>query len=174
MRRRALILAVVVVAAGCKPQAQSSSVAQSGEVHPTDAAAARSAIESANANIVRWYAMAQADSLADMYAADAWLMPPSTAPIVGRDSIRAFWKREMGSGTWRFTLTTQDVATSGDIAVERGKYTVEYARSTNAPASAPPSFKDHGNYVVHWGRDGDRWLLKWDAAVSEVPMTPPK
>src|SRR4029078_1427804 len=97
--------------------------------------------------------------------------PPSTTPISGRETIRTFWKNEMGNGAWRFTLATQDVATSGNIAVERGKYTLEFTR---AAAAAPPSFKDQGNYLVHWVRDGNRWVIKWDAAVSDVPMAMPK
>jgi ketosteroid isomerase-like protein len=174
MRASALILAVLVVAA-CKPRSDTNAVAQSGETRAaSDAATARTAIERINANVVRWYATGQADSIADAYAPDAWLMPPSSAPIVSRDSIRAFAKGGLAGGAWRFTLTSQDVAASGDIAVERGKYALEFVRAPNAPTGAMPSFKDHGNYVVHWVRSGDKWLIKWDAAVSDMPMAPPK
>jgi ketosteroid isomerase-like protein len=174
MRATRMMLALLVVA-GCKARSDASAVTQSGEVRSaSDAAAVRSAIESANAKMVAWYASNQVDSIANAYASDAVLMPPSTAPISGREALRSFWKEGLGSGAWRFTFITKDVATSGDIAVERGTYTLEFTRSATAATGAPPSFKDKGNYVVHWVRDGDRWLIKWDAAVSDAPMAMPK
>jgi ketosteroid isomerase-like protein len=174
MRATTMMLALLVVA-GCKSRSDTSAVTQSGEVRSaSDAAAVRSAIEATNAKIVGWYAANQVDSIANAYSSDAVLMPPSTAPISGREAIRRSWKENLGSGAWHFTLTTNDVATGGDIAVERGTYTLEFTRSATAAAGAPPSFTDKGNYVVHWVRDGDRWLVKWDAAVSEVPMAMPK
>ena len=75
----------------------------------------------------------------------------------------------MASGSWRFTLRAQDIAVAGPVAVERGRYTLDFARRADAPAGAPPSFGDRGNYVVHWAREAKHWRIKWDIAASELP-----
>ena len=55
-------------------------------------------IESHNANAMRWYAAGDADSVANLFAADAWQMPPNAPPLVGREVIRAFWKNALNRG----------------------------------------------------------------------------
>jgi len=130
---------------------------------------ARKAIDAANAGISRWAAAGQVDSLANIYKTDAWAFPTGEPPMHGREAIRAFWKPVMSGGTTRFTATTDEIDAVGKGALERGKYTIEYTRSPTAPAGSMSSFKDHGNYLTYWVKDGDRWLIKWDAGVSEVP-----
>src|SRR6266508_3026596 len=55
-------------------------------------------IESHDANAMRWYAAGDADSVANLFAADAWQMPPNAPPLVGREVIRAFWKNPLNWG----------------------------------------------------------------------------
>ncbi len=55
-------------------------------------------IESHDANAMRWYAAGEADSVANLFAADAWQMPPNAPPLVGREVIRAFWKNALNRG----------------------------------------------------------------------------
>jgi uncharacterized protein (TIGR02246 family) len=126
----------------------------------------RRIIEGRNADAERWYAAGDADSLANLFTADAWQMPPNAPPLVGRESIRAFWKHATGWGSWKFELRTQDVAVSGSLAVERGKYRLSF---TAKPGMAPmPSLEDHGNYLVLWRLEPDgAWRAVWDAPVSE-------
>jgi ketosteroid isomerase-like protein len=138
---------------------------------PADPAEVRRIIEEHNARIVRWYAGAQADSVGAVFAQDAWQMPPNMPPLVGRDSIVAFWRTATQAGQWRFQLTTEDVAVQGGLAAERGRYTVEFVAGPNAPL---PSFEDRGNYVVVWRQETDGvWRAVWDAPVSTVPLPSP-
>ncbi len=135
----------------------------------------RSIIERHNSNAVRWYASGEIDSIASMFAEDAWQMPPNNPPLVGREAIRQFWSQAVKWGKWEFSLQTQDVSVSGPVAIERGKYELKFVAGPGAPPGMA-SFQDRGNYLVHWRRDLDgEWRAVGDAPVSEVPLSaPPK
>jgi uncharacterized protein (TIGR02246 family) len=131
--------------------------------------AVRSIIEGHNADAMRWYAAGDAESLANLFSVDAWQMPPNAPPLVGREVIRAFWKNALDWGSWKFELHTQDVAVSGPLAVERGKYRLRFTAKPGV--SQMPSLEDQGNYVVLWRREDDgEWRAVWDAPVSEKTL----
>jgi uncharacterized protein (TIGR02246 family) len=133
----------------------------------TDPAAVRQVIDSLNAKLEGWYAAGQVDSVANVFAEDAWQMPPNQAPLVGRDSIRSFWGNAVRGGRWEFDLRTADVVAADSVAVERGSFTLKFTAGAQAPM---PSFEDRGNYVVLWRRERDgRWRIVWDAPVSVLP-----
>ena len=135
-----------------------------------DPAAVRQTIEANNAKAARWYSSGQVDSLANLFATDVWQLPPNMPPVVSRDSLRAFWTTAIRWGRWEFSLQTQDVVTSGSIAVERGHYTLRFTPAAQSPI---PASEDKGNYVVLWRHESDgQWRAVWDAPVSELP--PPK
>jgi len=133
----------------------------------SDVAQVRRAIEARNASAERWYLAGQVDSLVTVFAEDVWQLPPNMPPVVGRDSLRAFWTNAFKWGRWEFDLQSQDVVTRDAIAVERGRYTIKFTPSGQAPM---PAFEDRGNFVVLWrqGADGE-WRAVWDAPVSELP-----
>ena len=133
----------------------------------------RRVIERHNSDAVRWYASGEADSIASLFAEDAWQMPPNSPPLVGREAIRQFWRQAVKWGKWEFSLQTQDVSVSGPVAVERGKYMLKFVAGPGAPPGMA-SFQDRGNYLVHWRRvpDGE-WRVVVDAPVSELPVAPP-
>lgn len=134
---------------------------------PSNPQAVRQAIEARNASVERWYLAGQVDSLVSVFAADVWQLPPNMAPVVGRDSLRAFWADAFKWGRWEFHLQAQDVVTRDSIAVERGKYTLKFTPGAQAPM---PALNDRGNYVVLWREDPDgQWRAVWDAPVSELP-----
>jgi ketosteroid isomerase-like protein len=136
-----------------------------------DTAAVRRIIEDHNARLEQWYAAGEIDKVAQVFAEDCWQMPPNAEPMVGRAALREGWKQATRLGQWRFTLDTQDVMVSGKMAVERGKYVLEFAAGPAAPADMP-SQVDRGNYVALWRRDNDgEWRIVWDAPVSELPLT---
>jgi ketosteroid isomerase-like protein len=133
----------------------------------------RSIIERHNSDAARWYASGEIDSIASMFAEDAWQMPPNSPALVGREAIRQFWSQAVKWGRWEFSLQTQDVSVSGPIAIERGKYLLKFVAGPGAPPGMA-SFQDRGNYLVHWRRDRDgEWRAVSDAPVSEMPMTGP-
>jgi ketosteroid isomerase-like protein len=133
----------------------------------------RTIIERHNSDAARWYALGEIDSIASMFAEDAWQMPPNSPPLVGREAIRQFWRQAVKWGRWEFSLRTQDVSVSGPLAIERGKYLLKFVAGPGAPPGMA-SFEDQGNYLVHWRREADgEWRAVGDAPVSEVPRLPP-
>lgn len=125
-------------------------------------------IDSLNTKIESWYAAGQIDSLASVFAEDAWQLPPNSPPLVGRDSIRAFWSNAVQWGQWEFDLNIEDVVTADSLAIERGSYTMRFTAGPQAPI---PSAEDRGNYVVLWRQQSDgHWRLMWDAPVSVLPL----
>lgn len=139
----------------------------------SETGSARELIERTNARIAEAYAAGDVDAVVAAFTEDCWQMPPHAEPLVGRAALRGFWEQAFQWGTWRFTLETQDIVVSGAVAVERGKYRLNF---TAGPAAPPllPSFDDTGNYVVMWRRDPDGpWRAVWDAPVSSVPLQAP-
>lgn len=134
---------------------------------------ARAAIERLNAKASALYAAGDSDGIATLFAADGRQLPPNSAPLIGREAIRNYWKTALKAGKWEFTLQTQHVDVSGRLAVELGKYRLRFTAGANAPM---PSFEDHGNYLVEWRQEADgEWRAVFDAPVSEValPAAPP-
>ena len=156
MQRAVLVLSLSLSACASSP------LRDTGQV--------RDAIARNNANAVRWYAAGDAESLAGMCAEGAWQMPPNQPPLEGREAIRQFWRQAFQWGKWDFSLNTQDVDVSGPLAVERGKYGLEFTAGPGAPPGMA-SFEDRGNYLVHWRHEADgQWRVVGDAPVSELPL----
>jgi uncharacterized protein (TIGR02246 family) len=133
----------------------------------------REVIDRHNANLVRCYAAGDIDSVASVFAEDAWQMPPNNPPLIGREAIRGFWSQAVQWGKWEFNLQAQDVTVSGPIAVERGRYVLKFTAGRSAPPGMG-SFEDRGNYLVHWRQETDgQWRVVADAPVSELPLQPP-
>jgi ketosteroid isomerase-like protein len=159
MIRKAVGLIGVCAAFACRPASR------------TDSAAVRHVIDSLNTRIEGWYAAGQADSIVAVFAQDAIQMPPNMTPVVGRDSLRAFWTNNLKTGKWDFDLSTDEVVVTDSLAVERGHYLLKV---TAGPQAQYPSLSDQGNYLVVWRREDDgNWRVVWDAPVSTVPMPGP-
>jgi ketosteroid isomerase-like protein len=163
MYRIVLVVLLGVLAIGCDESEHASEVMpETGE----NIDEVRAVIEAHNANLEQWYAEGDIDKAAMVFAEDTWQMPPNAEPLVGRQAYADFWREVTGWGTWQFKLDMQDLVVSGSIAVERGKYELEFAPNDDAPI---PAFEDRGNYVVYWRRDtDDEWRIVWDAPVSVV------
>ncbi len=98
------------------------------------------------------------------YAPDAVLMPPNQPAVVGREGIRAALQGMMDAGVTSLKLETIEVGSAGDLAWERGKYTL----SISPPGGTP--IQDVGKSLVVFRRQPNgSWRAIVDMYSSDQP-----
>ena len=129
----------------------------------------RTVIEAYNSDLGRYYASGDIDSVISVFAEDARQMASNSPALEGREKIRAFWKQAVSWGRWDFTLTTVSVVANGPLAVELGRYQLQFTPGPSAP-SGINAFTDTGDYVCYWRLDDDgKWRIVYDTAATERP-----
>jgi len=93
-----------------------------------------------------------ADTAAAGYTDDAYVFAPNAATVRGREDIRAFWQDLIDSGVSDVSLSTGEVASSGDLA-----YVVGTIEMTGADGSTEQS-----RYVLVFKRVSGEWRLHLD------------
>ena len=83
------------------------------------------------------------------YSPDAVLLPPNRPIVEGRDNVRIFLQGLMDSGFTGIKLETTTVASAGDLAYGRGRYTL----SMWPPGGTP--VQDVGKYIVVYRRQAN-------------------
>ena len=154
---KATCLALLVVA-GCVPPP------------PGSAADAKKAIDAANATWPRLTSTGHADSIAELYAANAVILPPNMAPTRGKEAIRAFFAT-LNAVKPTLTLHADSVWASGSAAVEQGRYRWKWPAGVPLPPGAAPV--DSGKYIVRWVNEGGKWLIGQDIWNSDVALPTP-
>ncbi len=110
-------------------------------------------IAAANAKFMEAFARGDAAGVANLYAEDGAVLPPSVPMLQGRAAIQAFWQGPMDGGVKKVTLTSKEVADHGDMAVEVGLY---------ALYGDADQLLDAGKYLVVWARQHGDWQLHRD------------
>lgn len=169
MRRFRLLGAALLGVAACRPTAETPEQMQARM--DQESAAARQAIEAANANFARWFAAGQSDSTTSMYTENATVMPPNQKAATGRQAIKASFDGLFAMGTWTIALTPGSVIANGPLAVESGTYVLGFTPGPNAPPGMAPA--DTGKYLVHWQQVGGQWMLAHDIWNSDLPPPAP-
>ena len=170
MQRMTSVIAVVGLAmlAGCQPKAETADQAEARM--NADAASAKTAIEASNQQFMVHFNAGHGDSVATFYTENGRMMEPNAAMHVGRAAMAASIKG-MGAMKPALVLTTEDVAASGPLAVERGTY-----KFTFTPPGASAPITDTGKYLVHWHMVGGKWMMVddiWNSDLPPMPMGPP-
>ncbi len=137
-------------------------------VDKTDPKDVREIINKKNRQIEVWMKEGNIDSAATIFADNVIQMPPHQEPMEGMDQFKKTWKENLGYGKWDFKIKIKEVKVCGEMAAERGEYTLNFTPNENAPM---PAFKDEGNYVVLWENIDGNWKIVWDAPVSKVSMS---
>jgi ketosteroid isomerase-like protein len=115
----------------------------------------------------RWLALEeskQIDAIVELYADDAVELPSNTPLIRGRTAIREWYKGWLLDPSNHLTFETVDVvvASSGDLAYERGTY--RFTMKTPKGSS-----EDVGKYVTVWTRVRGEWKVLADTNASDLP-----
>jgi uncharacterized protein (TIGR02246 family) len=150
MKRSLLAALLIVIATSLVLGQQSSSV--------------RKAIETNNRRFVEAFNKGDAAAVADMYAAEAKLLPPNSQMIEGKQNIQAFWQVPITAGAKLQALDTVQVDVRGDMAYEVGKYTF------TVPQANGQLVTDQGKYLVVWKRQGSSWKLLLDIWNTSTPV----
>ena len=142
---------------------------------PADtSAAAKQAIDAANAQWPRLTSAGRADSLAEFYRPDAVMMPPNMPSVTGKDAIRTFFAT-MNTSDPHVTLTlrAEMVDAVGTMALEKGRW--HWAFPVGAKLPPGMAAVDSGKYVGHWMQQNGKWLIVdyiWNSD-SPLPTPPP-
>ena len=123
----------------------------------------RSDIIACNTHFMDAFGRGDAAGLANLYTVGGQLLPPNSEVVAGRDAIRAFWQGALDSGLTEATLDTVEVDSTGETAVEVGRYTL---RGTHERVA------DTGKYVVVWKTEGGGWKLHRDIWNTSRPVAP--
>ena len=129
---------------------------------PTEAAQVNTAADEQAIRAVgrRWAELIRAkdaNGIAQLYAADAMILPQGLQAFGGREAITRWWATDMATPGYdlRSQADQMIVSASGDLAVERGTYRYR------ATLAAGP-VERRGKYVTVWRKaDGD-----WKVAID--------
>jgi ketosteroid isomerase-like protein len=159
---------VLVFLCSCGPKSETA-IAAKARIQ-RESAELRRVIEPYNADLGRYYASGDVDSIMSIFAEDARQMPPNGPALEGRGKMRAFWKQAFSWGHWNFALTTVSVVANGPLAVELGRYQLQFTPGPTAPSDMNAS-ADTGNYVCYWRLDDDgKWRVVYDIATTDQPV----
>jgi len=148
-----VLMLLAVVAAGCQPAATLS--------EQDKAAIAKVTEESVK--MINTPKMDHAAYVKQFYTEDAEWLAPNMPPVKGAAAIvqtlQAF------PPITDFKAETVSIEGRGDLAFERGNYTM-----TLNPPGAPP-VTDHGKYVEVWKKQADGgWKVAYDSFSSDLPL----
>lgn len=126
-----------------------------------DPAAIRAAIEDVDRAFSAAFDRDDTLVISALYTEDAMLLPPNHEPVMGRDSIAAFWGPLLTPAMKSLHLETTEVGGAKDDVYEVGNYTLLAADGSTA---------DRGKYVVLLKRQSDGgWRLYRDMWSSNLP-----
>ena len=164
-------LVLVAVAALLLPACQVSETpantsAEGNAAAAVDAGADEQAIRGL---VARWLELVKAKDaagIAALYAEDGAVMPPNAPIGKGRGAIEQTWAAMMQTPGFDLTFVPDHiiVASAGDMALDRGTYTLAVA-----PGGTPQT--DTGKYVVVWRKVGSEWKVAADIFNSDRPVS---
>ena len=103
------------------------------------------------------------DTIANLYSADAILLPPDSELVVGRDAIRQLWQSMFAGGLSSVTVTSVKIEVDGDMATDVGHVSM---------SMRPP---EGDGYVVEmkflavWKKIDGRWVVQRDMFNTRAP-----
>jgi uncharacterized protein (TIGR02246 family) len=159
-----LVTSLLVIAlAGCSPAPQNPA--------PTapPAAADTSGVDKIREAFMEAFIASDAARVADLYTADAVIMPQNQPAMTGHDAILNYNKGFFDTFNAKLTLTPEETKIFGDMAFDRGTYTMELT-----PKAGGAAIMDDGKYLVLLQHQADgSWKVFRDIDNSSRPAAPP-
>ena len=94
-------------------------------LHAGGAFASEAEIEAARAEWMALFSAGDGAAVAERsFSEDAMLLPPDSAPVMGREAIAAFWQGAFDAGVTDLKLDTISIEVIGDTGIVTGYYTV--------------------------------------------------
>lgn len=154
-RLKALLVLAAAAAAACATTPR------------VNVATEEAALRTHNRQFEQAVASKNADALAALYAADASFMAPNMPTVSGQGAIRGVWADmlKMPGVSLTLTPTDVDIAASGEMATEVGRYAFK--------ASGDPPMDDRGKYLVEYRKIGTEWKIENDIFNSDLPIPTP-
>lgn len=120
-------------------------------------------------HVDRWLQLVKAKDaagIAELYAEDGAVMPPNAPIGKGRAAIQQTWAAMMATPGFDLTFVPEQVivSSSGDMALDRGTYSLSIAPEGGAQS-------DTGKYVVVWRKIGNEWKVAADIFNSDLPAS---
>ena len=120
-------------------------------------------------HVDRWLQLVKAKDaagIAELYAVDGTVMPPNAPIGKGRAAIQQTWASMMRTPGFGLTFVPEQivVSSSGDMALDRGTYSLTIAPDGTTQA-------DTGKYVVVWRKIGREWKVAADIFNSDLPAS---
>jgi ketosteroid isomerase-like protein len=103
------------------------------------------------------------DQASAMFAQDGAFMAPHFEPAYGPQPVERLLRQLADAGYEDVRLETTRVETSGDLAMEIGRYTIAIRQPDGTILA------DRGKYVKGWRRLG-AWLIVADCWSSNLPL----
>ncbi len=132
---------------------------------PPDLAAEEQTIRDLDRRWVEAVASIDTMSIANLYTADGYFMPPNAPRVDGRDAIRSAWAGMLQGPNVSLTFQPTEivVAQSADMAYDIGTY--------NLAMDGPEGrIEDEGKYVVVWKKVNGEWKVVADMFNSDKPV----
>jgi ketosteroid isomerase-like protein len=123
----------------------------------------QSQIRDLTQDFVTSYNTGNYDQVAAMYAADAVFMAPNYDPAHGPKETERIFRRLADAGYEDLRLETLRVESSGDMAMEVGRYSVALHQSNGTTVA------ERGKYLKVWRRLGT-WLIVADCWNSNLAI----
>ena len=163
-----LFLVALVACAACAPKAETPEATAARLQR--ESADAKRIIDSLNLEFEGHFNQGHGEQVAAQYTEDGELQVVGSPLLKGRQAIA---EAVTGLGQMKAAIktTATRVDAAGDLAIERGEYTMSLV-----PPGAPTAVSESGIYLIHWHRVGGTWLRVSDVASTgaPAPMGPPK
>jgi ketosteroid isomerase-like protein len=119
--------------------------------------------------VTQWNGFLQSrndSAIVALYDSTGVLLPAGMPAVSGTEQMRAFWA-QLWAMNASLSLAPEVVEVSGDLAVERGRWTWSNPLPDGSQAT------DAGKYLVSWRRVNGQWKVVNDIWNSDNPPPPP-